>query len=311
MTTTPARPAGANEFGHALGSDRATAIGRLAAWPGGFLLRAVRNPAVTLSVIVLAVIVLAALFAPLVAPHDAFRANPRVRLKGPSAQHLFGTDAIGRDVLSRMIYGARVSMRIGVLAVALGEVVAVVLGLLSGYWQGTFDLVLQRIFDTLQAFPGLIFAMLVVAMFGRGEAKILVPLAILSVPGTTRIVRSSVLGIKQADYIRAAQVLGGGSWRIMLRHILPNAMAPIIVLTSLSIGFVILAEASLSFLGLGVQPPTPSWGLMLATDGRAQMEHHAYLVVFPALVISLTVLALNLIGDALRDALDPKMRGRR
>jgi peptide/nickel transport system permease protein len=311
MTMTPVRPVGSDEFAYGLSGARPLTAARLAGRSGHLLVAAVRNPAVTLSVIFLVAIVAAAVFAPEVAPHSPFKANPRLRLHGPSSGHPFGTDAIGRDVLSRLIYGARVSLRIGVFAVLLGETAAILLGLTSGFWQGPFDMVLQRLFDALQAFPGLIFAMLVVTMFGRGESKILVPLAILSVPGTTRIVRSSVFAVKQADYIKAAQVLGAGTWRIMLRHVLPNVMGPIIVLTSLSIGFVILAEAGLSFLGLGVQPPQPSWGLMLATDGRTQMEAHAYLVVFPALAISLTILSLNLIGDALRDAFDPRLRGRR
>lgn len=268
-----------------------------------------RDPVAATATVFLVMLVAAAVLAPLVAPYDPLAIDLRARMQGPSAGHWFGTDPVGRDVFSRLVYGARTTLRVAVLSVLLGTVLGTAAGLVSGYIGGKLDIILQRAVDVMLAFPPLIMATLVVTIFGRGETQTLAPLSVILLPRIVRVVRGSVLSVKQADYVLAVHVLGAGPGRILVWHVLPNILAPVFVLSSLAVGGVILAEASLSFLGLGTQPPNPSWGLMLATDGRKYLAEAPHLVVFPALVISLTVLALNILGDSLRDALDPKLRG--
>lgn len=271
---------------------------------------AARNPLMAASTVFLTVLVIGTVFAPLVAPYDPLLADPWHRLEGPSGAHIMGTDAIGRDVFSRLVYGGRVSLRVAALSVVMGTVVGTMLGLMSGYWEGRLDMVTQRAMDTLQTVPPLVMGLLIVTVLGRGEYKILIPLAIIFVPRFTRVVRGSVLSVKRNDYVLAAHTIGAGPVRLLIRHILPNVLPPILVITSLTVGTAILVEASLSFLGVGTQPPDPAWGEMLASDGRKHMAEHPHLVIFPALAISLTVFAVNMVGDALRDAWDPKLRGK-
>ncbi len=240
-----------------------------------------------------------------IAPYDPLAANIRIARQAPSAVHWLGTDEIGRDILSRLLFGAGLSLRVGVLAVMVGAGVGVPLGALSGYVGGLVDLLGQRVVDTLQAFPGILLAILVGAIVGPNLEWTIACLGILAVPVYTRLVRASVLQVKQLAYVEAARAVGCNELRLIARHVLPNSLSPVIVQSSLQFGFTVLLLAGLGFLGLGAQPPTPEWGGMLA-QGVAYLRSAPHIVVFPGLIISVTVLALNLLGDALRDALDPK-----
>jgi peptide/nickel transport system permease protein len=251
-----------------------------------------------------------AIFADLLAPFDPFLARPETRLLAPSWQHPFGTDDIGRDVFSRIIYGARISLWVGLLAVGIGTFSGTLIGLSCGYWEGWFDLMLQRVMDALQTIPGLILALAIVSVLTPNTTNAMLAIAVVIIPGNSRIVRGAVLSAKQNPYVEAARALGGSHLRIIVSHILPNVTAPILIIASIWLGNAIFIEASLSFLGLGTQPPTPSWGLMLSGTGRAYMEQAPWLAIFPGLAISLAVLGFNLFGDTLRDIWDPKLRGR-
>lgn len=269
-----------------------------------------RNPLGAVAATVILLLVISAIFAPLVAPYDPYFPDPINRLAAPSAQHLFGTDDIGRDVFSRVIYGGRVSLQVGILTVLLGTVVGSTVGLVSAYWSGWADIVVQRLLDSLQSIPGLLLALVVASVIGAGTVNTIFPIALILIPINARVVRSAVLSVREHQYIEAAHVLGCSHGRIMLRHILPNVVAPILILASIYIGNAIIVEASLSFLGLGTAPPTPSWGNMLSGQGRAYMEQAPWLAIFPGLAITVTVLSFNLLGDALRDSWDPRLRGR-
>jgi len=253
--------------------------------------------------------VLTAIFADVLAPYDPLAAQPEIRLSPPSWEHPFGTDDIGRDVFSRIIYGSRISLWVGLLAVGIGTVAGMIIGLLCGYCEGRTDLLLQRIMDGIQAIPGLVLALAIVSVLTPNTTNAMLAIAMVIIPGNSRIVRGAVLAAKQNRYVEAAQAIGCRHPRIILSHILPNVTAPILVVASIWLGNAILIEASLSFLGVGTQPPTPSWGLMLSSSGRAFMEQAPWLALFPGLAISLSVLGFNLFGDTLRDAWDPKLRG--
>ncbi len=274
----------------------------------GRFVRAKPLGAVTGALIVL--IALMAVFAPLLAPYDPTQTSLIDALRGPSGAHPFGTDRNGRDMLSRIIYGARVSLGIGLGAVALGVTLGTVIGVVSGFLGGVVDMVLQRIVDMLQAFPTLVLAMAIVAAAGISFRNVIIAIGITIAPGTSRVVRSAVLSVRENQYIDAARSLGAADLRIMLRHILPNVAAPIIVLTTVVIGQAIISEATLSFLGLGVQEPRPSWGGMLGGNAQRHIEDAPWLVIFPGLALALVVFSFNMFGDALRDVLDPKMRDR-
>jgi len=270
-----------------------------------------RKPLGAASAVLIAAIVVTAIFADVLAPYDPLEARPEIRLARPSADHPFGTDDIGRDVLSRVIHGARISLWVGLLAVGIGTIAGMVIGLVCGYWEGRIDLMLQRLMDALMAIPGLVLALAVVSVLRPNTTNAMVAIAIVIIPGNARIVRGAVLSAKQNRYVEAAQAMGCRHLRILARHILPNVTAPILIIASIWLGNAILIEASLSFLGLGTQPPTPSWGLMLSSTGRAFMEQAPWLAIFPGLAISLAVLGFNLFGDTLRDAWDPRLRGSR
>ena len=255
-------------------------------------------------------LVIVAISADLLAPYDPLAAAPEIRLSPPSRAHLFGTDDIGRDVLSRVIYGSRISLWVGLLAVGIGTVGGMVIGLVSGYWEGRADLILQRVMDAIQAIPGLILALAIVSVLTPSTTNAMLAIAVVIIPGNSRIVRGAVLSAKQNRYVEAAQALGCQHLHILSKHIIPNVTAPILILASIWLGNAILIEASLSFLGLGTQPPIPSWGLMLSSTGRAFMEQAPWLAIFPGLAISLAVFAFNIFGDTLRDAWDPKLRSR-
>ena len=269
-----------------------------------------RKPLGVASALLILLLVCTAIFADVLAPYDPFLTRPEERLLPPGWQHPFGTDDIGRDVFSRIIYGARLSLWVGLLAVGIGTVSGTLIGLICGYWEGRLDLVLQRFMDALQTIPGLILALAIVSVLKPNTTNAMLAIAVVIIPGNSRIVRGAVLSAKQNPYVEAARALGCGHLRIIASHILPNVTAPILIIASIWLGNAIFIEASLSFLGLGTQPPNPSWGLMLSSTGRAFMEQAPWLAIFPGLAISLAVLGFNLFGDTLRDIWDPKLRGR-
>ena len=267
-----------------------------------------RKPLGAASAALLVLIVFTAIFAEVLAPYDPLATRPEIRLAAPSWEHPFGTDDIGRDVLSRVIHGARISLWVGLLAVGIGTAAGMIIGLLCGYCEGRVDLIFQRVMDAVQAIPGLVLALAIVSVLRPNTTNAMLAIAIVIIPGNSRIVRGAVMSAKQNRYVEAAQAIGCRHPRIILSHILPNVTAPILVIASIWLGNAILIEATLSFLGVGTQPPTPSWGLMLSSTGRAFMEQAPWLAIFPGLAISLAVLGFNLFGDTLRDAWDPKLR---
>jgi len=251
---------------------------------------------------------LVALLAPLIAPHDPLAVHPDDSYLPPlSPSHLLGTDELGRDLFSRVLWGARVSLPVAFVAVAVGLVAGGIIGLVSGYAGGTTDLVLMRFIDALLAFPGLILAIGLVAALGPGLRNAMIAIGIVAVPIYARLVRAQVLQLKQMEFITATRSLGARPSRLVLRHIVPNLLNPVLVQVSLSAGFAILAEATLSFLGLGAQVPTPDWGQMI-NSGRTFLNNDAWLAIVPGAAISVTVFSFNWLGDALRDALDPRLR---
>ena len=271
-----------------------------------------RRPIESVGGVILILVVLTAMFAGFIAPFDYAAQEFGARLEGPSGAHFFGTDSLGRDVFSRVVFGARTSMLASTSGVLLSGIMGALLGVSSGFLGGKFDLVLQRVTDGIHSVPLLLLAMLLVVAIGSKLPSLLTVAIALGLVGSTtvnRVVRGSTLAVKAMPYVEAATSLGATSQRIVLRHILPNVMAPLIVALSVQFGAFITAEASLSFLGLGVQPPMPSWGGMLSAEGRSFFKQAPWLALFPGVAISLTVLAANLVGDALRDILDPRQRG--
>ncbi|CBJ43245.1 glutathione ABC transporter permease GsiD [Ralstonia solanacearum] len=225
---------------------------------------------------------------------------------GPSATHWFGVDSLGRDILSRILMGTRISLEAGFVSVVIGAIIGTVLGLLAGYYEGWWDRIVMRICDVLFAFPGILLAIGIVAILGSGMANVVFAVAVFSIPAFARLVRGNTLMLKHLTYVEAARSIGASDWTIILRHILPGTISSIVVYFSMRIGTSIITAASLSFLGLGAQPPTPEWGAML-NEARADMVTAPHVAIFPSLAIFLTVLAFNLLGDGLRDALDPKI----
>lgn len=275
----------------------------------GLLWHARRKPLGAVSALILLALVVTAIFAPVLAPHDPYQQSFRARLQPPSQEHLLGTDTIGRDLLSRIIYGARISLGVGLVATGLGTLCGTFIGLVSGFWGGKLDLLLQRLIDCLLSFPTLILALAIVAVLGSSLTNVVLAIAIVQTPRVSRIVRGNALIVKEEAYIEAARAIGCRSWRILMRYMLPNLMAPIIVVGTINLGNAILIEAALGFLGLGTPPPIPSWGEMLSGAGKQYMVYAPWLAIFPGVAISLAVLGFNLLGDALRDILDPRLRG--
>ena len=272
------------------------------------LRRFLRHRSAMVGVAILLVLIVAAIAAPALAPFDPLKQNLRQALAPPGAEHLLGTDEFGRDILSRILYGARISLRVGVMVVALSGTIGVVLGMVAGYYEGQIDAVISRALDVLLAFPSLLLAIAIITVLGPSLINALFAIAIAQVPRYARVTRGVTLAQKQRDYVDAARALGGSSPRIMFGHLLPNVIAPVVVLASLGVATAILTTASLSFLGLGAQPPEPEWGAMLST-GRSYMRQAWWITLFPGLAIMVTVLAINLFGDGLRDILDPKTHG--
>jgi peptide/nickel transport system permease protein len=265
----------------------------------------------SISAVIIVVFVVVAVFAPFIAPHDPLSVHTAVALRPPNVHYIFGTDELGRDIFSRLIYGARVSMIVGFGSVAIGTGIGIIIGLTSAYFGGAYDLIMQRAVDALQAFPPLVLAMVMVATMGASVRNVIFAIAITGIATRARVVRGTALSIQENTYVDAAKAVGCSNFRIMLRYILPNAWAPIIVLSTASLGTAIIAESSLSFLGLGPPPPTPTWGSMLSGSARSYMSIAPWLALAPGLAITVIVLAFNLLGDALRDVLDPRLRGGR
>ena len=267
-----------------------------------------RNQLTTIGTVLTLLTILMAAFAPFIASHDPLRTNVRNRLQPPSAEHWMGTDDAGRDIYSRAIYGARVSVRVGYSVVALTTLFGLIIGVAAGYYRW-LDGILMRSMDALMAFPSIFLAIAILAALGPSEANVVWALTITLTPSTARIVRGVVLGLRDLDFVNAARGLGARDLRILLRHVVPNSLAPLIVQSTFVLGVAILSEAGLSFVGVGTPPPTPSWGNMLA-DAKRYLFVAPWMSYFPGLFIVFGVLGLNLLGDGLRDALDPRMRGR-
>ncbi len=272
--------------------------------------RLVRTPVGAVSLAAILLLMIAAALSPVATPHDPFLIADRPFLR-PSFTHWMGTDSIGRDLFSRVLIGARISLYVGVVAVVAGTLSGSFVGLISGFAGGKLDLVVQRVVDSMVSIPALVLALVIVSVFGPGTTNGLLAIALVIAPNNSRVIRGAVLSVKENVYIEAASATGASPWRVMLRHVLPNVTAPILILVSASLGAAILIEAALSFFSLGTQPPDPSWGYMLSKDGRAFMERAPWLAIFPGLAISITVLAFNLLGDVIRDVLDPRLRGTR
>ncbi len=270
-------------------------------------IRVLKQPMGAISSAVLAVLILAAVFAPLAG--DAFSSSVDV-LESPSLEHPFGTDNLGRDQLARVVQGARISLKVGFIATFFGALMGAFVGLLSGFVGGIFDLFVQRVVDAMLAIPGIVLALFFVAVFTPSVETGIFAIVLVIIPFNARVIRSAVLATKENVYIDAARVIGASPARVMFRHILPNVVAPILIMVSVVLGAAIIIEAGLAFLGMGAQPPEPSWGLMLSGQGRRFMEIQPWLAFFPAAAIVVTVLSFNLLGDVIRDVLDPRLRGR-
>jgi peptide/nickel transport system permease protein len=252
-------------------------------------------------------VVLAALLAPQLSPYDPIKANQRSSLEAPSLAHPFGTDRFGRDILSRVLWGGRLSLPVGFISVVIAAVAGVALGLLAGYHGRWSDAAIMRLVDLMLAFPGILLALAIVAVLGGSLVNLMIAVGIAAIPDYVRITRGSVLGLKEREFVVAARVIGARNGTILMRHILPNVLAPLIVLATLGMAAAIITGSALSFLGLGVRPPAPEWGNMLA-EGREFLARAWWVAFFPGLAIMLTVFAINLLGDGLRDALDPRLR---
>ena len=258
----------------------------------------------------LAIIVIAtvtAVVAPILTPFGPYETDFEAILAPPSFSHFFGTDELGRDVLTRVIFGARISLSVGLISVGLALLVGTMLGLVAGYFGGLMDNLIMRIMDVILAFPSILLALAISAALGPSLFNVMIAIGFVNIPRFARLVRGQVLSLREADYISAVEALGQKTHLIIFRHLLPNSLSPIIVQASIAMGWAILSEASLSFLGVGIAPPTPSWGYMLSA-GRGYMELALWITLFPGIAIFLTVLGFNLIGDGIRDAFDPRGR---
>lgn len=266
-----------------------------------------RQPLSIFSGLIVTILILTAILGPILTPHDPNAIDMANRFASPSVTYPFGTDDFGRDILSRIMVGARVSLQVGLISVGLSATVGSILGLIAGYAGRMTDEAIMRAMDILFAFPAILLAIAIMAALGRGVGNAMIAIGIVYVPIFARIARGSVLSVREEEFVEAARAVGSTDMRIIFRHIFPNILSPLIVETTLSLSFAILAEAALSFFGLGTQPPDPSWGRMLA-EGRAYFQQSVWLGIFPGLAIMLTVMGFNLLGDGLRDALDPRLK---
>ncbi|MBI2906857.1 MAG: ABC transporter permease [Chloroflexi bacterium] len=252
--------------------------------------------------------VVVAVLAPALAPYDPYEIHYGSFLLPPGSQYVLGTDNLGRDILSRLIYGSRISLYVGLLSVILGQIGGGVLGLVSGYFGGKIDAAIQRAMDSLMAFPMLVLALAIVAALGSSINNVVIAIGLTQMPRAARTIRSVAMSVKEAQYVEAARAIGCGDLRILVVHVLPQSLAPFIVLTTMALGFAITVEASLSFLGVGTPPPEPSWGVMMSAEGLEYIERMPWIAILPGISISVAVLGFNLLGDALRDLLDPRLR---
>jgi peptide/nickel transport system permease protein len=277
-------------------------------WRGGIGHFARRYPLGAAGAIIMALLVFGALFADLITFHDPLQTDAPLSLAAPTAAHWMGSDFMGRDIYSRIVYGARISLAVGIGSTLLGCIFGVAIGLGSGYLGGWVDLIAQRVIDMLQALPLLVLALVMAAALGPSLRNTIIAIAIPLIPSVARVIRSNTLALRELPFVEAARAIGMSEFRIAVRHVLPNTLAPVIVLATAQLGAAILTEASLSFLGLGIPEPYPSWGRMLSESAVEYVRTAPWLVIFPGLVISLTVFGTNLLGDALRDLLDPRQR---
>jgi len=268
-----------------------------------------RKPLGALGGLIVLVLLFLALFAPWIAPYSYDETIPGARMKAPGAQFWMGTDNLGRDVFSRVVYGAGVSVTVGFGAVLLANVFATLIGITSGYFGGAYDICVQRVVDAWQSFPFLVVILSMMAVLGPGLLNLVLALGVLGAAAGSRVIRGTTISVMQNTYVEAARALGAGHLRIMLRYVLPNVAATIIILATIGLGAAILAESALSFLGFGVPPPYPSWGAMLSGSGRSFMYRAPWMAIWPGAAISLAVFGFNMLGDALRDVLDPRLRG--
>ncbi len=269
--------------------------------------RMLKNKGATIGLIIFLLIVLASIFAPLLTPYTPTQMDMMNIHKGPSAKHWFGTDIMGRDIFTRILYGGRYSLMLGISATLVGSAVGIIIGCVAGYFGGVTETVLMRFMDVWSSIPGQMMAIIISAVLGGSFVNTVIALSIGRVPGSARMIRGQILAERKKEYIEAAKALNISNASIMFRHILPNVISPMIVSMTMSIGGTITMAAGLSYIGLGVQPPTAEWGALLS-DARSYISSYPYMMIFPGLAIMLTVLAINMMGDGLRDALDPKMR---
>ena len=267
--------------------------------------RVLRSKSALVGGSILLAIILSAIFAPVLSPYDPIKADQRTSLESPGLSHPMGTDRFGRDVLARVLWGGRLALPVGFVSVLMAAIAGAALGLVAGYYGGSLDSVVMRFVDLLQAFPGILLALAIVAVLGGSLVNLMIAVGISSIPAYVRITRGTVLSVKEREFVIAARALGIGDGGIILRHILPNVLAPLIVVATLGVASAIITSSALSFLGLGIRPPTPEWGNLLA-EGREFLQYAWWVAFFPGIAIMLTVLAINLLGDGLRDALDPK-----
>ncbi|MBQ7737446.1 MAG: ABC transporter permease [Oscillospiraceae bacterium] len=269
--------------------------------------RFIKNRLAVTGIIILCLLIICAIFAPVIAPYGIDEQNSQTRFIAPCLQFPFGTDNFGRDIFSRVIYGARISLQVGLISVAVSCVIGGVLGAIAAFYGGVVDNVIMRFLDVLMAIPGMVLAVAIAASLGPSLNNMMIAIGLGHAPGFARVVRASVLSIKEQEYVEAARLMGDSDFVIIMKHIIPNSLAPMIVQATLNVGRSVISAASLSFLGLGIQPPTPEWGAMLSAS-RAYLRDYWWMCAFPGLAILLTVFSLNLVGDGLRDALDPKLK---
>jgi len=266
-----------------------------------------KNKAAMIGLVILVVLIVTAIFADVIAPYGYDDQVLQNRFQTPNSEHIFGTDAFGRDIFSRIVYGSRVSLQVGFIAVGIGAIAGGALGAIAGFYGNRLDNWIMRIMDVLLAIPGILLAISIVASLGQGLTNVMIAVGIGAIPGYARIVRASVLTVRDQEFVEAARAIGTSDFRIIMKHIIPNAMAPIIVQVTLGVANAILSAAALSFIGLGIQPPEPEWGAMLS-EGRQYLRDFPHVTTFPGLAIMITIFGLNLLGDGLRDALDPRLR---
>ena len=266
-----------------------------------------RNHLAMVGLVIIVVMIILALLAPYISPYPYEAADFKNRYATPSAEHWFGTDELGRDIFSRLLYGSRYSLRIGLISVAISAIGGIFFGALAGYFGGAVDNIIMRLLDVLQAMPGIVLAIAISAALGPGLTNSVIALSISSIPGYARMTRASIMNVRKMEYLEAATSINCSNARIIWKHVLPNALSPLIVQATMGIAGAIMGAAMLSFIGLGVQPPTPEWGAMLSA-GRNYLRDYPHLCIFPGVMIMMAVLSLNMLGDGLRDALDPKLK---